>query len=85
MKHYYETDWGECWFKDEKYNLYHREDGPAIYGKINGYKAWFKNGIRHREDGPAIEFPDGSKYWYLDGKPYSEEVYNRLVKLLFLI
>ena len=26
------------------------------------------NGKRHREDGPALEFADGTKEWYLNGK-----------------
>ena len=31
---------------------------------------WYKPGTdeRHREDGPAIEFADGYKAWYLNGK-----------------
>ena len=36
---------------------------------------WFKLGTnqRHREDGPAIEFADGSKEWYLNGKRHRED------------
>jgi hypothetical protein len=33
----------------------HREDGPAIE-YVNGYKAYYKNGLLHRDDGPAVEF-----------------------------
>ena len=29
--------------------------------------------------------PSGLKYYFLDGKEYTEEQYNRVVKLLFLI
>ena len=29
--------------------------------------------IRHREDGPAIEWHDGSKMWYLNGKRHRED------------
>ena len=27
----------------------------------------------HREDGPAIEYADGFKYWYLNGKRHRED------------
>lgn len=30
-------------------------------------KEWFLDGVLHREDGPAIEYPDGSKEWYVNG------------------
>lgn len=29
--------------------------------------------ILHREDGPAIEWADGSKAWYLNGKCHRED------------
>ena len=28
---------------------------------------------RHREDGPAVEYADGSKEWYLNGKLHRED------------
>jgi hypothetical protein len=31
-----------------------------------------ENGELHREDGPAIEYPDGTKSWYLHGKLHRE-------------
>lgn len=36
---------------------------------------WYKEGTRtlHREDGPAVEYDDGSKYWYLNGKRHRED------------
>ena len=33
-----------------------------------GTKHWYFKGQYHREDGPAIEWPDGSKYWCLNGE-----------------
>jgi len=33
----------------------------------------------HREDGPAVEWSDGSKHWYLNGKLYRED--NRAFEL----
>ena len=34
---------------------------------------WYLNGQRHRTDGPAIEWPDGHKYWYLNGEQLTEK------------
>jgi len=36
---------------------------------------WYKEGtkILHREDGPAIEYADGRKYWWLNGKRHRED------------
>ena len=36
---------------------------------------WYKPGTdeRHREDGPAIEWNDGDKSWYLNGKYHRED------------
>jgi len=40
---------------------------------------WFnKNGKKHREDGPAIEWNDGYKRWFIDGKEYTEEEFNNV-------
>ena len=41
-----------------------------------GDKCWTKEGIIHREDGPALEYNDGLKYWYIDGKRFTEEDFN---------
>lgn len=34
---------------------------------LDGTKECYLNGRLHREDGPAIEYPNGTKYWYLNG------------------
>ena len=34
----------------------------------NGDKCWYRNGKLHHEDGPAVEWADGTRFWYLDGK-----------------
>lgn len=41
---------------------------PTLTIKQNGDKEWLKNGKLHREDGPAIEYLNGGKRWYIDGK-----------------
>ena len=44
----------------------------------NGSIFWFKPGTDkyHKLDGPAIEYACGDKYWYIDGKEYTEEEFN---------
>ena len=41
---------------------------------------WKLNGNLHREDGPAIEYANGTKEWWLNGKQYTEEEFNRATK-----
>jgi len=42
---------------------------------VTGNVYWKKPGtlIFHREDGPAVEYSDGTKYWYVDGKRHRED------------
>jgi len=49
--------------------------GEKLYVKVGKagevYKFYYKDKnktIRHRIDGPAIEYADGSKSWWVDGK-----------------
>ena len=64
------------WFQNGKR---HRLDGPA-YEWSNDSKEWYQNDKLHRLDGPAIEWADGHKYWYIEGKHYSEQDFNQMVK-----
>ena len=36
---------------------------------------FYKDGsfIYHREDGPAVEYTDGDKHWYINGKRHRED------------
>lgn len=43
------------------------EDGDKFYYSDREMK------IRHREDGPAVEWSDGSKSWWLNGKYHRED------------
>jgi hypothetical protein len=36
--------------------------------------------VWHRTDGPAIEYADGDKSWYLNGKGLSEDLFLKLTK-----
>ena len=39
----------------------------------DGTKRWYnEDGFLHREDGPAIEWGDGDKEWYRNGKHHRE-------------
>jgi len=45
----------------------HRLDGPAVEG-ADGYRAWYRHGVRHRADGPAVIAADGTEEWWIDGE-----------------
>jgi hypothetical protein len=47
----------------------------------DGSKYHKQNGVNHRLDGPAVEYPDGTKLYYIRGIKYSFEEWNRLRKL----
>ena len=60
----------------------HREDGPAYINSWN--KSWYLNGYLHRMDGPSIEYTNGDKAWYFNGKYIdcnSQEEFERLLRL----
>ena len=42
---------------------------------------YYSGSIVHREDGPAIEWHNGSKAWYFEGKKYTEEEYWKIINL----
>jgi hypothetical protein len=57
------------WYKD---NLCHRDGAPAVE-HANGSKMRMVKEMSHRIDGPAIEFVDGRKEWWDDGKNVSQQ------------
>ena len=63
---------------------FHRTDGPAIEF-ANGDKYWHLNGKCHRTDGPAIEHANGGKAWWVNGKEYSEEEFNQVKEVLWML
>ena len=44
------------------------------FGEIKYYN---EKGELHREDGPAVITISGSKKWYLNGKEYTQDEYNK--------
>ncbi len=59
----------------------HRLDGPS-FENVCGAKCWHKDGLYHREGGPAIEYVNvnGNKYYFLNGKGYTEEKYWQVIR-----
>ena len=49
----------------------HRIDGPAF--EDNNEKRWYTEGKLHRLDGPAMIWKDGSRFWYINGRQFTEE------------
>jgi hypothetical protein len=48
-----------------------QEQEQYIHINKNSNKFYYKDKamtVLHRTDGPAIEYANGSKYWYVDGK-----------------
>lgn len=58
----------------------HREDGPAVEW-YDGAKSWYINDKLHRIDGPAIDWDGTYLNYYFDGKWYSKEDWEQIVKL----
>lgn len=38
----------------------------------------YQNGVKHALDGPAVEYANGNREWWIDGKQYSKEEFNEL-------
>ena len=39
-------------------------------------KRWLSAGVYHRTDGPALEYVNGNKHWYQNGKELTEPQFN---------
>ena len=53
---------------------------PEMIIGPTGAKFWYLDGKFHREDGPAIEYADGYKEWWLNGKQATWEQVFRQAK-----
>jgi len=42
-----------------------------LFTAAGGTRVWMAEGKWHREDGPAIEYPNGTKEWWLNGIQYN--------------
>ena len=54
----------------KKHFLYHKKNAPALHSE--DAKVWYKHGVLHRENLPSIEYADGRKEWFFEGKKYHE-------------
>tara|TARA_R110000868_G_scaffold75946_3_gene218773 strand:+ start:2380 stop:2592 length:213 start_codon:yes stop_codon:yes gene_type:complete len=43
---------------------------------------YYKDGVLHREDGPAVEFANGNKVWYYQGKYINCATQKQFVKII---
>ena len=58
-----------CYVNNEAESILVMTDKPEMTIDDVGNKYWLNyKCLSHREDGPAVEYADGSKYWYVDGK-----------------
>lgn len=55
----------------------HREDGPAIYDEKNRRKEWYLHGKLHRIDGPARMNSEGMEEYYVNGKFFKKEEFEK--------
>lgn len=46
----------------------------------DGTKKWFQDDILHRDEGPAVEYSNGDKSFYLNGKKLTEKAFNKIQK-----
>ncbi len=56
----------------------HSLDNPSICN--TNQKFFYKDGNFHRENGPAIDYGNGYKNYYLNGKYYEEKEYWSIIK-----
>jgi hypothetical protein len=40
---------------------------------------YYKSRLVHRENGPAIEWKNGDKFWFLNGKQYTEKEHYKII------
>jgi hypothetical protein len=50
-----------------EYNDYNRHEVT-----ISGHEAFYRNDKFHRLDGPAVIYPEGSLFWFFEGKLHRE-------------
>ena len=55
---------------------------PKLTIDSNGTKFWWLDGELHRNNGPAVEYRDGTKVWYLNGKQlYEKQLLSEQLKI----
>lgn len=74
----YASQCSEIHWLDENKQVPHRIGGPAAT-QPPGNKYWGEYGQLHRLDGPAIEWHDGNFSYYIKGKVFSKEEWEKEV------
>jgi hypothetical protein len=70
-------------FKEDDKIIYCKNDykkefdnnGSCFYKNIHYWKGY----VIHKENGPALNLSGGYKFWYLNGKGYSERNYLKII------
>jgi hypothetical protein len=62
------------------FDKYYYKDGYIGHHHLN-----FRNNPLHRIDGPAIEYWDGTSVYYIEGKEYKKEEFNKYKELMRII
>jgi len=62
---------------------FHKEDGPAV--EYSFVKQYWINGNLHRLDGPAVEYRNKFVEYWIHGRRYSLEEWERVRKLYILL
>jgi hypothetical protein len=61
-------DGSKWWYRNGRL---HRDDGPAV--ELAHTIQWWRDGRLHCDAGPAVERRDGTKLWYFQGRPLSQQ------------
>ena len=61
------------WINDGKEAMENLLKNHPVRKIGNGSTRWYLNGQLHREDGPAVEYANGTKEWWVDGKHVKTE------------
>lgn len=69
---------GTEWWTNGK--LHRDDDNPAVV-EINR-QMWYKHGQKHRFMGPAVIYNDGDVYYFIYGKQYRKEEFDRVINTM---
>jgi len=72
----FKKEYGIIYCKDEHCS----EFDNGMFSNYNTYE-YYKGYLVHRENGPAIEWDNGDKSWYFEGKKFSEKNYYKIINL----
>ena len=68
----------EAMTEDAVFELLSLECRVGTDGTVHYYNAL---GKLHRVHGPAVEYPDGSKFWYINGKALTKAEWQQVASM----